>query len=195
MRTLAKHRLRPSTPVRATGCTRHQPTARTPPREICLFSSLAAVAAPLASAGATGTAAAVVDLSATKQPIRCFGTSLCWWAIGVGGGRNATAFEQYMDALFHEPAKHGELGLNQVRYSTAGSDTAVGDAHFLRAGGFGRADLPAGGRQLRLERRRDAAAGGGRREASRQEYLTSRTSPTHRGGGWPSPAPPITART
>jgi hypothetical protein len=39
-----------------------------------------------------------------------FGTSLCWWAIGVGGWSNDTAFELYMDHFFGPTG----LGLNQV---------------------------------------------------------------------------------
>jgi O-glycosyl hydrolase len=102
----------------------------------------AAVIAP--SWGATVTAAAaaaaapttVVDFGARQQPIDGFGTSLCWWAVGVGGWSNDTAFNELMDLFFANPEASGGLGLNQVRYNIGGSDVQAGDAHFLRAGGF-----------------------------------------------------------
>ena len=79
----------------------------------------------------------VVDFSLTRQPIDGFGTSLCWWAVGVGGWSNDTAFDTFMDLLFADPkSAGGGLGLNQVRYNIGGSDLRAGDAHFLRPGGF-----------------------------------------------------------
>jgi O-glycosyl hydrolase len=96
-----------------------------------------AIAALLGTAGAE-----VLDIRATKQPIDGFGTSLCWWAFGVGGWSNDTAFEHYMDQFFGDPEATGGLGLNQVRYNIGGSDVAAGDAHFLRAGGFAQTYLP-----------------------------------------------------
>ena len=131
------------------------------PREIRLPSTLAAAAASPASAGATAvptdTAAAAVDLAATKQPIHGFGRSLS------AGGRRAQrdgVRGHYMDALFGDPAKHGGLGLNQVRYNIGGSDTAAGDAASRRPS-CRRTAATTG-------RRRDAVAGGGRREAARR---------------------------
>ena len=52
--------------------------------------------------------------SANKlQEFEGFGVSLCWWAVGVGGWSNQTAFDEVMDLFFDR--KIG-LGLNQVRY-------------------------------------------------------------------------------
>jgi len=111
----------------------------------CLAAA-AAFSSVAATTNATDTATTtVVDLSATKQPLHGFGTSLCWWAVGVGGWSNASAFERYMDAFFGDPEATGGLGLNQIRYNIGGSDTAAGDAHFLRAGGFAQTFLPADG--------------------------------------------------
>lgn len=90
----------------------------------------------------SSTVLAALDLRATKQPIDGFGTSLCWWAVGVGGWSNDTAFEMYMDKFFGDPEEHGGLGLNQVRYNIGGSDVAAGDGHFLRPGGFVQTYLP-----------------------------------------------------
>ena len=80
--------------------------------------------------------------------MRGLGTSLCRGqsAWHVGGWRNATALEQSLGALFGRPGEARGLGLNQVRYNIGGSDTAAGDAHFLRAGGFAQTFLPADGR-------------------------------------------------
>ena len=55
------------------------------------------IAVLLGAVGASAeTAAAALDLGATKQPIDGFGTSLCWWAVGVGGWSNSSAFELYI---------------------------------------------------------------------------------------------------
>ena len=92
---------------------------------------------------ARAASAANVDLRQTKQPIDGFGTSLCWWAVGVGGWDNATAFDALMDLFFADPESlGGGLGLNQVRYNIGGSDARAGDAHFLRPGGFVQTYLP-----------------------------------------------------
>jgi O-glycosyl hydrolase len=113
-----------------------------------LLSAATAAAALITSevqVGAASTTSEVLvalDLSATKQPIDGFGTSLCWWAVGVGGWSNDTAFELYMDKFFGDPATSGGLGLNQVRYNIGGSDVAAGDGHFLRPGGFVQTYLP-----------------------------------------------------
>ena len=57
----------------------------------------AAMAMLLGAVGAKPeTAAAALDLGATKQPMDGFGTSLCWWAVGVGGWSNSSAFELYL---------------------------------------------------------------------------------------------------
>lgn len=51
--------------------------------------------------------------SANKlQQFEGWGVSLCWWAVGVGGWSNQTAFDEVMDLFFDR--KIG-LGLNQVR--------------------------------------------------------------------------------
>jgi hypothetical protein len=47
---------------------------------------------------------AAVDGGNTLQTMEGFGTSLCWWAVGVGGWTNVTAFEELMD-LFFAPGK------------------------------------------------------------------------------------------
>jgi O-glycosyl hydrolase len=56
-------------------------------------------------------------MQAEMQQIDGFGTSLCWWAVGVGGWTNTTAFNELMDLLFGDG---GGLGLQQVRYNIGG---------------------------------------------------------------------------
>lgn len=58
--------------------------------------------------------------------------SLCWWAVGVGGWTNTTAFGQLMD-LFFDPQKG--LGLAQVRYNIGGGGAEDPVQSNYRAGG------------------------------------------------------------
>jgi len=73
--------------------------------------------------------AVAVDPAAQYQTVEGWGTSLCWWAVAVGGWEEA-ARTAVADLLF-DPAKG--LGLNIVRYNIGGGD-AAGHAH-MRIGG------------------------------------------------------------
>ena len=66
------------------------------------------------------------------RPFKGFGTSLCWWANGVGQWTNETAFNEVMDLLFSDEKG---LGLRTVRYNIGGGENPQ-YAHFLRPGAF-----------------------------------------------------------
>ena len=66
------------------------------------------------------------------QVMEGFGVSLCWWAVGVGGWSNKTAFGEVMDLFFD---KEGGLGLNQVRYNIGGGSPDDTSKETYRAGG------------------------------------------------------------
>lgn len=66
------------------------------------------------------------------QVLEGFGVSLCWWAVGVGGWGNQTAFDEVMDLFFEK--KNG-LGLNQVRYNIGGGTQEDNSIKSYRAGG------------------------------------------------------------
>jgi hypothetical protein len=60
-----------------------------------------------------------VDASMSNQTLEGWGTSLAWFANGVGGWSNSTNFNSLMNSLF-SPASG--LGLSYMRYNIAGGD-------------------------------------------------------------------------
>src|SRR5438876_11098540 len=60
-----------------------------------------------------------VDASMSNQTLEGWGTSLAWFANGVGGWNNNTNYNNLMNALFNPSTG---LGLNYMRYNIGGGD-------------------------------------------------------------------------
>lgn len=60
-----------------------------------------------------------VDVSMSNQTLEGWGTSLAWFANGVGGWTNTTNYNDLMNALFNPTSG---LGLNYLRYNIGGGD-------------------------------------------------------------------------
>lgn len=60
-----------------------------------------------------------VDVSMSNQTLEGWGTSLAWFANGVGAWTNATPFNGLMNSLFSPTSG---LGLNYLRYNIGGGD-------------------------------------------------------------------------
>lgn len=60
-----------------------------------------------------------VDASMSNQTLEGWGTSLAWFANGVGGWTNTTSQNSLMNALF---SPSSGLGLNYLRYNIGGGD-------------------------------------------------------------------------
>jgi len=109
--------------------------------QIILSGALAATAA--ATPLDTVVRVDVAGYTPSSTTFEGFGTSLCWWARGVGGWSNSTAFEQMMDLLF-DPHHPGGLRLNQVRYNIGGGTVTDPELKTYRPGGWVPAYRPTG---------------------------------------------------
>ena len=75
----------------------------------------------------------IINTSARQQVLQAWGTSLCWWANGIGRWMpNSTQYERVMDLVFD--ADKG-LGINLVRYNIGGGEDPQ-YWHFLRPGAY-----------------------------------------------------------
>ncbi|EGD79302.1 alpha-L-arabinofuranosidase B [Salpingoeca rosetta] len=95
--------------------------------------ALLAAATVAVSVSSSSSSSFVVDVCVGCEQQRGFGgfgTSLCWWANGVGRWTNTTAFEDVMQLLFSDTRG---LGLSTVRYNIGGGENPQ-NAHFLRPG-------------------------------------------------------------
>ena len=85
-----------------------------PCREILWALAGACLAVGLASAQTV-----TIDASMANQTLEGWGTSLSWFANGVGGWSNSTSYNGLMNALF---SPSSGLGLTYMRYNIAGGD-------------------------------------------------------------------------
>jgi O-glycosyl hydrolase len=85
---------------------------------IALFKQTLTLATLLVVAGASAQTV-TVDASMSNQTLEGWGTSLAWFANGVGGWTNTTNYNNLMSALFDPSAG---LGLNYLRYNIGGGD-------------------------------------------------------------------------
>lgn len=87
-------------------------------RRTAIGAVISAVAVVLGMSGANAQTVNI-DASMSNQTLEGWGTSLAWFANGVGGWTNTTNQTTLMDALFNPSSG---LGLNYLRYNIGGGD-------------------------------------------------------------------------